>query len=227
MWFLSRGFITFKQQKTQSLYHKSWTIHHSGYRTPWQHSWYLSWVLQDKVHAITSLNPRNPDPQTIPGQIGQGLLAGPKCQWHEMTLVGVVQFSPCRTKGAHALGTALSRWALHLSDTPRFSLPPAPKFPYCNLSINSNVIPTCKWQIVFPNLQQHFRFLDIYHALWSSLWSQLFHCLSCSVSPHAESSSVFSYPPSLHPTQHHWQKPKLKSSSVLHVLPQLGNHMRD
>lgn len=32
---------------------------------------------------------------------------------------------------------------------------------------------------------------------------------------------------SLHPTQHHWQKPKLKSSSVLHVLPQLGNHMRD
>lgn len=67
-----------------------------------------------------------------------------------MTLVGVVQFSPCRTKGAHALGTALSRWALHLSDTPRFSLPPAPKFPYCNLSINSNVIPTCKWQIVFP-----------------------------------------------------------------------------
>lgn len=27
----------------------------------------------------------------------------------------------------------------------------------------------------------------------------------------SESSSVFSYPPSLCPTQHHWQKPELKS----------------
>lgn len=42
--------------------------------------------------------------------------------------------------------------------------------------------PTWKWQ---TNFQQHFRFLGIYCALWFSLWSQLFHCLSCSVSPHA------------------------------------------
>lgn len=85
---------------------------------------------------------RNPDPQTISRQGGQGLLASHNCQWHEITLVGVVQFSPGRTKGAHALvllsPSPVSHSWIFLTASTKISL----------LSLLILIIPT--WQIVFP-----------------------------------------------------------------------------
>lgn len=67
--------------------------------------------------------------------------------------------------------------------------------------------------------------LDLLFGVNSSTAFLVQHLLRLSESP-----SVFSYPPYLHPTQHQWQKPKLKScycSSVLHVRSQQGKHTRD
>lgn len=127
LWFLSRGFITFKKQKTQSLSPRSWTVHHSSYRTPRQHSWYINWIPQGKVHAITSSNPGILTLR-LSGWVGMGLLADPNCWWHEITVAGVVQF-PAEQK-------ELMHWALPWPIKP-FTCQPFLRFSITSAKISS------------------------------------------------------------------------------------------